>query len=141
MGLIFVLVQFAALGAIFLTGPMLASHLGLLLIEGAGILLGVWAVLAMGLFNFNITPNPKSTAELVTRGPYALIRHPMYSALLLMTLALLIDSYSLLRLIFWLILLIDLVFKLDYEEGLLQGKLPGYRAYMTRSKRLIPFLF
>jgi protein-S-isoprenylcysteine O-methyltransferase Ste14 len=141
MSLLFVVVQFAALVAIFLTGPLFAAHPILLVVEGLGLLVGVWAVLAMGLFNFNITPDPKRSAELVTRGPYALIRHPMYTSLLLLTLPLLIDSFSFLRLIFWLILLVDLVFKLDYEEGLLQDKLPGYRDYMSRSKRLLPFIY
>ncbi len=126
---------------IALTGPLFPASLWLLAIEAAGILLGIWAILAMGIGNFNITPDVKRNGRLVTAGPYALIRHPMYTALLLTTLPLIVNSFSLFRLGLWLLLLIDLVLKLKYEEGLLRQALPGYGAYMERSYRLIPFVY
>ncbi len=92
-------------------------------------------------FNFNMTPDPKSGARLVTGGPYRLIRHPMYTALLLITAALLAESYSLFRLVAWLMLFVDLAVKLHYEESLLLQRYPEYTSYLTHSKRLIPFLY
>jgi len=138
---LFVLIQFGALGLIAITGPLIPLNIWLLAIELAGIFLGIWAVFAMGIGNFNITPDVKRDSALVTAGPYKLIRHPMYSALLLTALPLVINSFSMFRLMVWILLLVDLLFKLSYEEGLLKKKHPDYSKYMETSDRLIPFLF
>ena len=136
-----VAIQLLCLSLIALTGPLFAAHPVLLLLEGAAGLLGLWAIGTMGIGNFNITPDVKPRARLVTNGPYRLIRHPMYTALLAGALALVLDAFSPLRLAIWLILCIDLVIKLNYEERLLRRNLEGYSAHMERTKRLIPFLY
>jgi protein-S-isoprenylcysteine O-methyltransferase Ste14 len=138
---IFVVVQFACLGLIAATGPLIPANPLLLIIEMAGIGLGVWAVLAMGPGNVNIAPDPLGHAQLVTRGPYRLIRHPMYLALLITCLPLLIHFFTPLRLAIWLLLLVDLLFKLHYEEGLLVAKFEAYAEYQKRSRKLIPFMY
>jgi len=65
----------------------------------------------------------------------------MYSALLLVTLALVLDTFTWLRLIFWLVLLVDLLIKLHYEERLLIACYPGYTTYQQQAKRLLPLLY
>ena len=139
--LLFVGVQFAALGAIAATGPLWPSNPILLAVELIGLALGVWAVLAMRIGNFNIAPDPFSWTKIVTSGPYGLIRHPMYLSLLVLTLPLIVEQFDVLRLIFWLVLLIDLVLKLNFEESLLVARLPGYKEYRGQSYRLIPFVY
>lgn len=139
--LLFVLIQFAALGAIVLTGPWLPAHPALLAMELAGLALGVWAVLSVGIQRVSIMPTPRATAHLVEGGPYAAIRHPMYSALLLFTLPLVIAAPHPLRIALWFVLLVDLLLKLHYEEGLLLSKFPQYAAYRTRTRKLIPFIY
>jgi protein-S-isoprenylcysteine O-methyltransferase Ste14 len=94
----------------------------------------------MGWRNVNVSPLVKQDARLVTGGPYALIRHPMYSAVLLTIWSLIIDRYSLFRLAVGLILTADLMMKIRYEEGLLRKRFPEYAAYMKVTKRLIPFV-
>jgi protein-S-isoprenylcysteine O-methyltransferase Ste14 len=136
-----VLVQFACLGLIGLTGPLLASSLPLLVVELLGLGLGVWAILSMRIGNFNITPDPLKWSRLVKSGPYRLIRHPMYLALLLASLPLVIDQFTPFRLAVWLVLLADLLIKLNYEERLLVVELPGYDQYLSQSYRLIPLLY
>ena len=137
----FVLIQFACLGLIALSGPLIPANFTLLAIELLGIGLGVWAVLAMRIGNFNITPDPLNHSQLVTSGPYRLIRHPMYMAILLTTFPLVLYSFSPLRLTIWLILFIDLLLKLNYEESLLVLKLVGYDRYTERSYRLVPYIY
>ncbi len=136
-----VFIQFFALGLIFVTGPPFPTNPIGFAVEIAGIGLGIWAVLAMGFGNFNIVPDPVRNARLVKSGPYSLIRHPMYFALLLLTLPLIIDYYTLARLVVWLALLVDLVVKLNYEEGLLVEKVPGYAEYRKETYRLVPFVY
>lgn len=138
-GLVFV--QLVCLGLIALTGPLFATNPVLLLLEGAAGFLGLWAIWTMGIGNFNVTPDVKHRARLVTTGPYRYIRHPMYSALLLGGLTLVLDYLSTFRLAIWLLLVIVLLFKLSYEEKLLTQTLGGYAAHMRQTKRLIPFVY
>jgi protein-S-isoprenylcysteine O-methyltransferase Ste14 len=136
-----VLIQFAALFGLAFTGPIIARNPLLLVIELLGLALGVWAIVAMRFFNFNVTPDVKVDGFMVEAGPYRWIRHPMYAALILIGAALVAEPFSWLRLLIWLILVFDLIIKLHYEEGLLQRHYPAYAAYMTRTKRLIPFIY
>ena len=136
-----VAIQFACLIAIALTGSILARNPALLVMEVAAVLLGLWAILTVRIGNVNVLPDPRQEAVLVQSGPYRWIRHPMYAALLLGTLALVLDSPSTLRWSLWIVLLIDLLIKLRYEERMLLEHFGGYGAYMAGSKRLIPYLY
>lgn len=137
---IFVFIQFVGLVLIAVTGPLIAQNKLYLMMEAIGLVLGVWAVWVMKIGNFRVTPDIPSNSRLVTSGPYEYIRHPMYASLLLITLALILDHLSPFRLFLWLILLADLLMKLNYEEELLSGRFKGYSSYKQRTKRLIPFI-
>ena len=133
-------IQVISIAFIFLTGWPLAGYIPLLIIQIAGVLLGIWAIVTMGTKNTNITPLVKQNAHLVTSGPYIFIRHPMYSSVLLTMWPLIIDQYSLSRLMAGLILTIDLIIKMLFEESLLIKHFAGYETYMRETKRLIPFV-
>ena len=124
-----------------ITGPIWASNVGMLGVEWLGVALGLWALRTMTFRNFQILPEVRPGSRLVTQGPYQYIRHPMYSALLLVSFALMVDTYSPARLILWIILVIDLWVKLTYEERLLARQFGEYRDYQQRTKRIIPFLY
>jgi protein-S-isoprenylcysteine O-methyltransferase Ste14 len=141
LSILFVFIQFLCLAVIGLTGPIFANPLLLLLIELSGLFLGIWAVLTMRIGHFNIAPEPLSWSKMVSRGPYRIVRHPMYLALLLTTLPLVISDFSSLRLVFWFILLVDLVLKMGYEEGLLQKQFPEYVHYREQTARILPGIY
>ncbi len=82
-----VFLQFFFAGWIVRRGSWLARHPVRLTLEAAGIALGIWAVLVMRIGSFNITPDVKTGGKFVRRGPYRIIRHPMYAAVLLTTFA------------------------------------------------------
>ena len=136
-----VLVQFGALALIALTGPWLAEGFFLQLLEGIGLGIGLWAILTIQIGNFNVTPSVKQNGQLVQTGPYQFIRHPMYLALLLVTLALVCSQFSLLRLGIWIVLLVDLIVKMAFEEQLLAAHYTTYTHYQRRTYRLIPFIY
>jgi len=78
----------------------------------------------------------------ISTGPYAIIRHPMYLAVLLIYVfsPLALGSYWAMLAIFPLPILI--VFRIINEEKVLIKKLPGYKVYTQRVKyRLIPFIW
>jgi protein-S-isoprenylcysteine O-methyltransferase Ste14 len=133
--------QFALLLFLGVSGPLIARPWGWLLVEAAGIGLGVWAVLTMRLDNLQVTPDVKPAAALVRHGPYRWVRHPMYLALLLTTAPLVITAFSAWRLVAWVLLLINLLVKIDYEERLLRAHFPVYGSYQQTTKRLIPFVY
>jgi protein-S-isoprenylcysteine O-methyltransferase Ste14 len=95
----------------------------------------------MGIGNTNISPIVKQGAVLVTRGPYRLIRHPMYLAVLLVIWPLIIDRFSFLRITAGFVLTVNLIIKMLFEEGLLKQQFARYKAYMRTTKRLIPLVF
>jgi protein-S-isoprenylcysteine O-methyltransferase Ste14 len=132
--------QFVALIYLALTGPVVASGWRLAL-EIVGGLLGVWAIVSMRLGNFNVTPDVRADAQLVVHGPYTWIRHPMYTSLMLIGLALVLERPTWDRWAVLALLVADLVVKLTYEERLLAAALPGYRDYQARSKRIVPFVY
>ncbi|NNJ10346.1 isoprenylcysteine carboxylmethyltransferase family protein [Chloroflexales bacterium ZM16-3] len=137
---LFVTVQFLCLGLIGLSGP-LPTAVGPLALVVCGLLLGLWGLLAMRLSQLSVLPDVRAGARLVVSGPYRLIRHPMYSSLLIACLGLVLAAPLWWRWLLWAALLADLILKLRYEEGMLARAFPDYAAYMRRSWRLLPFVF
>jgi protein-S-isoprenylcysteine O-methyltransferase Ste14 len=111
------------------------------LLVAAGGVLGVWAVGAMRLPRVTPWPEPRADAELVTRGPYAWIRHPMYASLLLAGSGLVAHTFTPGRLAALLLLVPVLCLKMWIEERALRAHFPGYAAYALGTKKLIPFVF
>ncbi len=84
-----------------------------------------------------------TSIELICSGPYAFVRHPMYTSFLLMGLgqAFLLSNWvaGLAGLIGFAILFF---LRVDKEERMMLEIFgPQYRAYMDRTKRIIPYLY
>jgi protein-S-isoprenylcysteine O-methyltransferase Ste14 len=82
----------------------------------------------------------KDEPELVTSGPYGLVRHPIYSGILLAVL-----GTSLATDLYWLIAFAAMaayfVYSSKVEERLLTAAFPAtYPSYRTKTKMLIPFV-
>ena len=104
--------------------------------------LGGWAVFTMGIGNFNVIPEVKTTAKLVhQRLPYRVIRHPMYLSLLLIGLGLMLQPLSWEKAALWIGLCVVLDSKARYEEQLLRQKFPEYAHYQTQTRRFIPYIY
>lgn len=136
-----VVIQFGALLALALTGPIIARHPVLLAVELAALALAMWAIVTMRLRHINVLPDVRPDSRLVRQGPYRWIRHPMYASILLGALALVLDESTPLRWLIYIVLLVNLLVKLHYEERLLAAAFPLYTAYQEVSKRLIPFIY
>jgi protein-S-isoprenylcysteine O-methyltransferase Ste14 len=113
----------------------------------AGLALGIagGALALAGLVglgrNLSALPHPKDDAELVQRGPYRLVRHPIYGGLLLGALGWGLLANSALTLAFAAALLVLFELKSRREEAQLALKFAGYADYQRRVRKFIPFLY
>jgi protein-S-isoprenylcysteine O-methyltransferase Ste14 len=95
----------------------------------------------MKLGNFNIVPYPVVNGNLVSVGPYKVIRHPMYASIFIFALTLTTGQFDYYKLFISLVLVADLITKMFFEEGLLCIFYPEYKSYMLKTKRVIPFVW
>ncbi|NVO19439.1 MAG: isoprenylcysteine carboxylmethyltransferase family protein [Bacteroidetes bacterium] len=136
-----VAVQFSTLGYLVLGSSWRTMPAWALIIVAISASLAFWAILSMQLNNLKVTPSPGENARLITSGPYRIIRHPMYSSILLLAIPLVIHEFSLLRLFLAILLIIDLLIKLNYEERLLLTKFSQYKGYRSVTYRILPFIY
>ncbi len=129
----FVLVAFMLLWSIPWTLKWVAILFGV-----AAFALALWVFAHNPPGNFNIRPEPKRGARLVTHGPYHWVRHPMYVALMLAMAGIAAEASDGLLSGMWALLLLVLNFKAALEERLLQQRWPEYADYRARTWRFIP---
>lgn len=143
-GWLLVLGQFALLGVLVISPslPLAGQPPGPLRVVGFGVAVtgGIVVVLAAPWLGRSLTPFPEPLAggQLSTRGLYALVRHPMYSGVLLIGWGLALRAWSPVALVAAVLLTVLLMVKARYEERLLRGAYPGYAAYAARVGRFVP---
>ena len=80
--------------------------------------------------------------RVITTGVYAIVRHPMYLACLLLFLMMPLALGSYVALLPMVALPILLALRIKNEEAVLMDELAGYKEYMQKTKyRLIPFVW
>lgn len=133
--------QFLLIGLIVLTSPLLNLKSWVIVSAVIGIALGLYAIQTIRLGNFNISPYVKANGKLIAHGPYRLVRHPMYTAILVTCWPLVLGHFSYQRLAFVIGLTLVLIIKLHIEEHYLKRAFPTYLEYTRISKKLIPFIY
>ncbi len=112
-----------------------------LLLTITGLVLATWARIILGR-NWSATVALKEGHELIQEGPYALVRHPIYTALILMYLGTALALGTGPALLGFLPFAVSFWIKLKAEERLMLkafGK--RYEAYKQAVKALVPGLF
>jgi protein-S-isoprenylcysteine O-methyltransferase Ste14 len=104
-----------------------------------GLIIAVSARIMLG-GNWSARVTLKENHELIQRGPYRVVRHPIYSGLLLMILGTALLAGQVGGFIALVICFCAFWIKLRQEEALLSQYLPGYSEYMRRTKALVPFV-
>lgn len=105
-----------------------------------GIAVAVWARLYIGR-NWSPRPAMKEEHELVTGGPYAFVRHPIYSGIIFAALgtALTGTVFGAILFVFAAALFVS---RVGREERIMLELFPAaYPSYQSRTKRLVPFVW
>jgi len=138
--MVYVLMQFLAISALlYFTSFTVMSWS--FVVQVIAISLAAWAGWELQKSRLSVLPELKEGAQLIQRGPYRLIRHPMYSSLLLFFIPTALNSGGIAAPLMYLLLLVTLLFKVRYEEKLLNSHFSDYENYSQNSYSLVPFIF
>jgi protein-S-isoprenylcysteine O-methyltransferase Ste14 len=141
IGTALVVAQFTLLGLVLVPlGPVLWSGLRVagLVSLGLAALVGLLALLAMGR-DLRVHPVPGEQAQLRTNGIYGVIRHPMYLAVLLAALGVVLSTGRLLAVLATVGLVVVLTAKAAFEDMLLQAKFGWqFAVYACRVPAIVP---
>lgn len=136
LGIVIMLRVFRS-GSLEVHSPVLGAIGAVLL--AAGLSLAVWARIHLGR-NWGMPMSQKAQPELVTSGPYRLVRHPIYSGLLLAALGTALAT-NLTSLIIAAVLVGYFFYAATVEERNLSATFPTtYSSYKDSTKMLIPFV-
>ena len=127
--------------------PSLTEGYGLGLARIAGgvmvviaVVVGGWSMVILGR-DLSIFPHPVDEARLVDGGPYRLVRHPIYFAVILGALGLALALLSTAAAIVALVFIPFFMAKTGFEEDRLVEEVAGYRDYRSAIPyRIIPWV-
>ena len=126
--------------AIAPAGLELPLGLAGVLLAWLGAALAVWAKLTLGRW-FSASFGVKPEHELITTGPYAIVRHPMYTALLALGIGLGMAFDSVLTVGVALLYVVPFALHTFIEEQIFAKHFgDAWRAYAARVPRLVPGL-
>jgi protein-S-isoprenylcysteine O-methyltransferase Ste14 len=137
--IVIVLIRFGAVRSHGLNADPWRAAFGIVLFV-LGLACAIWARVHIGR-NWGTPMTQKDDPELVTSGPYHLVRHPIYSGIL-------VAGFGTALALGWLWLIavgltaVYFVYSATVEERFLTEQFPGvYPAYKHSTKMLVPFVF
>lgn len=144
---IYVVVQLIIMAVILLSVPYAHINLptevfviSLILIFAGAMIIGI----AFKQLGTSLTPSvrPVQNGKLITTGIYSIVRHPMYSGVIMLALGWSLGWGSLLSFTFSIVLAVFFAFKAQKEEKLLNEKYPEYTDYKVHvKKKIIPYIY
>jgi protein-S-isoprenylcysteine O-methyltransferase Ste14 len=87
-----------------------------------------------------VSATPSGTS-IISRGPYRIVRHPMYLSMLLFIWAAVASHASVLTLTIGVAVTVMVVVRVIVEERLLRAHYPGYHDYTRSTHAMVPYLF
>ncbi len=111
-----------------------------LIMGGIGGLLILAGLMSLGR-NLTAVPRPIDNGKMVRSGPYRLVRHPIYSGIIIGAFGYGLLQNGILTLVYALVLFLFFDIKSRREEQWLCEKYVDYPAYQRQVKKLIPFIY
>lgn len=138
--IIYLPVTWGILGYNILPSTLITNLIGISVCL-SGILFAIWARESLGK-NWSAAIAVQKEHKLIQSGPYGVVRHPMYTGLLLALLGSSITIGALWGFLITSLLTLGIIGKLNSEEKLLFKHFPNeYLSYKKRVKALIPFIY
>ena len=146
-GNLLVLGQFILLGFLIFYPASSINYgsFGILVTLAIAVLLAIGLVilglsfLALGK-SLTAHPIPAKHGELVTDGLYRFARHPIYTGVLAVGLAMTLSGGLFPHVLFFIALVVLLNYKASFEEQLLRARYEGYASYAEKTGRFLPKL-
>lgn len=135
---ILVILQFFLAASLVFSARWIPLPWSAIILATPGILLAIGAWFAMGMRRIRIHPTATKETVLLTRGPYAIVRHPMYTGLLWFTAAMLLTGFAWWRLLAWFALAVVLHIKATHEEKSMTDHFDEYTDYQQKVGKLLP---
>jgi protein-S-isoprenylcysteine O-methyltransferase Ste14 len=146
-GTLLVIGQFILLGLLIFY-PANSINYG---VFGLTVTLAIAILLAMGFVILGLSflalgksltahPIPAKKGELVTDGLYSFARHPIYTGVLAIGLAMALSRGLFPHILFFIALVVLLNYKASFEEQLLRARYVDYASYADKTGRFLPKL-
>jgi len=133
-------IMVAGLIALILSHSLFSGNFWVILVQSAAVLLMLWARWTFGRRSFHFEATP-TEGNLVTWGAYRWIRHPIYTAACLFSIAGVCAHLSVYSLAMLAIIIAGALLRVWCEENLLVAKYPEYQVYQSRTRRMVPYVF
>lgn len=133
---------FGILASIFilLSGQLLSPTMIYLLVQIFGILLIIWSIITLQVNKTHKKYHLPQGYFFLKKGPYEIIRHPIYAGYLLVMISFVEVEFTFLRIIALIILCVAIMMKIIREEYTMEHEVEDYKEYKRKTKALIPYL-
>jgi protein-S-isoprenylcysteine O-methyltransferase Ste14 len=121
------------------TGKLFSSSAIVIAAQILAVVIMVWARRSFPTQTFRVDATP-SAETIIRRGPYRVIRHPMYSAALLFIWASVFSHLSLWTILIGAFVTIIAALRIFFEERFLRARYPEYLAYAQVTKVIVPYV-
>jgi protein-S-isoprenylcysteine O-methyltransferase Ste14 len=128
------LLALLAMRRLFSSSPLVIS------LQALALLLFLWARVTFGRRSYHMVADP-TEGGLVTGGPYRHIRHPIYAAMCLFTLARVAGHWSWTGGLCGALVLASAVMRIFCEEALVGAHYLEYARYAATTWRMIPYVY
>ena len=135
------ILQFLCMGYIVFTGPIVTSNIVVLSFEVFAVFLIVWTLWTIKFDKFSLLKQSSKKSRLVPKGPFIYIRHPIYTALIILSTAWIYNKLDIPRILVWAILMVTVILTIIYYENILSKKVSDFGLYKQRTYRIIPFIY
>jgi protein-S-isoprenylcysteine O-methyltransferase Ste14 len=133
---------FFVIGAAILlaaTGALFSSSVVVIAAQLLAVGIAIWARRSFPTKTFRVDAT-RSAETVIRRGPYRLIRHPMYSAALLFIWAAVLSHLSLWTMAIGGVVTMIAARRVVFEERFLRDRYPEYAPYAQVTKAIVPYL-
>jgi protein-S-isoprenylcysteine O-methyltransferase Ste14 len=133
------LIVIAAIVVLASTHTLFSSAVVVIAAQVIAVGIAIWARRSFPTKTFRVDATP-SAETIIRRGPYRLIRHPMYSAALLFIWAAVLSHLSAWTVAIGVVVTITATLRVVLEERFLRNRYPEYAAYAQMTKAIVPYV-